>query len=148
MRLEQETADIKQPLLQVLREFPELKLAILYESVAAGTARKDSDVDLGVAIDSRDPIPRDRLLQISTRADKYLKREVHVRDLSAAPGVFLQIIQRDATARAELIIRMLDFVEDMLLNVRTIRLHARLESLRRCFTGITHKPLPCAAGWT
>jgi len=122
-----------QNLTQVFQTFPELNLAILYGSVAAGTARPDSDIDIAVAIDSRTPIPYETLLRISSEIGARTGREAQVRDLSQAQGVFLQqvltkgivVLQRDSTVRAHLIIRMLDFVEDMLPNVRMIRTRNR-----------------------
>ena len=39
------------PLLDVLRRHPEINLAILFGSVAAGSATRDSDLDLAVAAD-------------------------------------------------------------------------------------------------
>jgi len=122
-----------QSLADVFKEFPEINLAILYGSVAAGTPRNDSDIDLAVAVDSRAPVPYDTLVDISLKTGRVAGREAQVRDLSSAQGVFLKqvlttgivVLQRDSTVRAEFIIRMLDFVEDMLPNVRMIRTAAK-----------------------
>lgn len=42
-------AQIHQPLREVLSQFPEIGLAVLFGSVAAGCPRADSDLDLAVA---------------------------------------------------------------------------------------------------
>ena len=124
---------VTKQLAAVLDRYPGLNLAILYGSYAAGTQRPDSDVDLAIAVDARTPVPADTLLELSLEAGKKLKKQVQVRDLSKARGVFLKqilvngvtVMQKDPTVRAELIIRMLDFTEDMLANVRRIRKRSR-----------------------
>ena len=118
---------------EVIEEYPSINLAILYGSVAHGTARPDSDIDLAVAVDARTPVPYDTLVDISLKAGRVAGREAQVRDLANANGIFLKqvlttgtvIFQRDSVVRAELTIRMLDFVEDMLPYVRMIRATAR-----------------------
>ena len=120
-------------LVQVLKGHRDLQLGILYGSAVTGTLHADSDIDLALAVDTRTPVPHDTLLAVSLEAGRLIGREVQVRDLSAARGVFLKqvltsgrvVLQRDPTVRAELIIRMLDFVEDMLPNVRMIRARGR-----------------------
>ncbi|MFP4409360.1 MAG: type VII toxin-antitoxin system MntA family adenylyltransferase antitoxin [Spirochaetaceae bacterium] len=112
-----------------IRRHPEIKLGILYGSLAQGTHRLDSDVDLAVAKDHREPLDEETLLQLSLEAGRTAGREVQVRDLARAQGVFLKevltkgvvIYQTDPRVRGELIIRMLDFVEDLLPTVRMIR---------------------------
>lgn len=121
--------DPRDTLKEIVREYPAIKLAILYGSFAAGTQRPDSDIDLGVASSHREPLHEETLLQVSLEASRRTAREVQVRDLARAEGVFLQelltkgevIYQSDPKVRGELIIRMLDFVEDFLPTVRRIR---------------------------
>jgi len=106
-----------------------VRLAVLYGSAARGTMHPGSDVDLAVATDPRRELDPELLIDISLACGDAVGREVQVRDLARAQGVYLKqvltegkvIVERDPTVRAELIIRMLDFVEDMLPNVRMIR---------------------------
>ena len=119
-----------QSLLQgALEAFSEVNFAVLYGSVARGTERLDSDIDLGVALDARTPLGSERLIDISLACSEATGREVQVRDLSRADGIFLKavmtegvvLLNRKPAVRAELIIRMLRFVEDMLPNIRMIQ---------------------------
>jgi hypothetical protein len=87
-----------------------------------------SDVDLAVAAHPRRELDPELLIDISLACGDALGREVQVRDLARAQGLYLRqvltegtvIVERDPTVRGELIIRMLDFTEDMLPNVRMI----------------------------
>jgi predicted nucleotidyltransferase len=122
-------ARIKSELSRILADFTQVKLAILYGSAARGTMHPGSDVDLAVAAHPRRELDPERLIDISLACGDVLGREVQVRDLARAQGVYLKqvltegtvIVERDPTVRGELIIRMLDFTEDMLPNVRMIR---------------------------
>lgn len=124
-----EAEELKELLCQEIRRYPEIKLAILYGSFAVESQRSDSDVDLAVAKDHRNPLDEETLLQLSLEAGRQAGREVQVRDLARAEGLFLKevltkgvvIHQSDPRIRGELIIRMLDFVEDFLPTVRMIR---------------------------
>lgn len=108
---------------------PELELAIVYGSRAAGRGRVDSDLDLAVARDARRPLEHDRLIDITLACSAACGCEVQVRDLAPADGLFLKqvlttgtvVLCRDPRVRGELIIRMLDFDADMLPNLRLIR---------------------------
>lgn len=121
--------DARRALVEVFGANPEIKLAILYGSFAQGTERPDSDIDLAVAKDHRELLEEEALLTVSLEAGRRLGREVQVRDLARAQGVFLKevltkgevIYQTDPRVRGELIVRMLDFVEDFLPTVRMIR---------------------------
>ena len=113
----------------ILDRYPQVQLAILYGSVARDTHRRDSDVDLAVAADARVPMEENTLLDISLESSRALGREVQVRDLARAEGLFLKqvlttgrvIFSRDTPVYGELIVRMLSFVTDMLPNIRMIR---------------------------
>lgn len=120
---------IRDQLVETLDQYRDVKLAILYGSVAAGRERADSDVDLGVATHWRTRLDENTLIDISLACSRATGREVQVRDLSRADGLFLREVltkgailkQLDPAIRGELIIRMLDFVEDMLPNIRMMR---------------------------
>lgn len=113
----------------VLESHPEVLLAILYGSVARDAHRPDSDVDIGVAGHARTPMDETLLLDISLECSRELGREVQIRDLARAEGIFLKqvlttgtiLLSRDSTVYGELIVRMLAFVTDMLPNIRMIR---------------------------
>jgi hypothetical protein len=82
-----------------------------------------------VAKDHREQLDEETLLSISLEASMRTGREVRLRDLARAQGVFLKevltkgevIHQTDPRVRGELIVRILDFVEDFLPTVRMIR---------------------------
>ncbi|TVQ40438.1 MAG: nucleotidyltransferase domain-containing protein [Spirochaetaceae bacterium] len=120
---------LRRALTSVVERYPQLQLAILYGSCARGTQRPGSDVDLALAQSSRTAMDQDTLLDISLECSRRTGREVQLRDLARAEGLFLKqvlttgvvLLSRDSTVRAELIIRMLDFDANMLPLVRMIR---------------------------
>ena len=61
--------EIRAPLREVLARFPEIGLAVLFGSVAAGTARADSDLDLAVAGPKPLTVP-EKIALIQAFADK------------------------------------------------------------------------------
>jgi predicted nucleotidyltransferase len=131
----QSTKDIISALTQILADprFAAINLAILYGSAARDTLRRDSDIDLAVCAGPRTPLDDDTLLDLVRSCEAVTGRETQLRDLSRAHGVFLKevlttgvvIHQTDPRVRGELIIDMLDFVEDLLPIVRTIRSRKR-----------------------
>ncbi|MDA3948503.1 MAG: nucleotidyltransferase domain-containing protein [Spirochaeta sp.] len=131
-RIPQHTEEIIHALQETLTgdpRFAAIRLAILYGSVARGTHRTDSDIDLALCTDPRITIDDDTLLAVVAACEKATGREVQVRDLARAHGVFLKealttgkvIHQTESRVRGELIIRMLSFVEDLLPAIRNIR---------------------------
>jgi hypothetical protein len=92
-------------------------------------ARIKSEPSRILAAHPRPELDPERLIDRSLACGDALGREVQVRDLARAQGVYLRqvltegavIVERDPTVRGELINRMLDFTEDMLPNVRMIR---------------------------
>ncbi len=67
-----------------------VQLAILYGSVARDTHRQESDVDLAIAGDSRAALREDVLLNISLECSRAIARDVQIRDLARAQGLFLK----------------------------------------------------------
>ena len=122
-------SSVYRTLASVISQFPQVQLAILYGSFARGTERPDSDIDVAVAQSARCRMDGDTVLDLSLECSRLTGREVQVRDLAAADGLFLKqvlttgvvLLSRDFTVRGELIIRMLDFDADMLPHVRMIR---------------------------
>lgn len=124
--------EITGALIEALSADPRLgriTLAIVYGSVARGTHRDDSDIDLGICIDPYTPINDETLYTAASECERATGREVQVRDLARAQGVFLKevlvngvvIRQTDSRTQGDLIIRMLSFVEDLLPTIREIR---------------------------
>ncbi len=113
----------------LLDRYQYIALAILYGSVARGREHPGSDIDLAIAMDARSPCAGDTLVDISLACGEVTGYEVQVRDLARAQGLYLRevltsgivIVDRDPSVRAELLIRMLDFTEDMLPAIRRIR---------------------------
>ncbi|MEX2442753.1 MAG: nucleotidyltransferase domain-containing protein [Alkalispirochaeta sp.] len=122
-------AEITAILTAEVKRHPAIRLAILYGSQARGTQRPDSDIDLAVAADDRTPLNEETLIDVSVASSLQTGREVQLRDLARAQGLFLKevlttgvvIYQRDPEIRGRLIIRMLDFVEDFQPIVSMIR---------------------------
>ena len=89
-------------LLDHLREratsLPEVKLAVLFGSVARGQARKDSDVDLGVLLD---PDTREVRIHAEAELGRAAGREVHIVHLSEAPPLLRFEISRDGVVLHE-----------------------------------------------
>lgn len=73
----------------------EVRLAILFGSVARGTERESSDVDLAVLARDLDP------LALSRDLGRSLRREVQVLDLETVGYPMLQAIVRDGIVVAE-----------------------------------------------
>ena len=126
-------AEITEILTAEVKRHPMIKLAILYGSYARGTQRPDSDIDLAVAADDRAPLNEETLIDVSVAASLQTGREVQVRDLARAQGLFLKevlttgvvIYQTDPVVRGRLISRMLGFVEDFQPIVAMIRRRKR-----------------------
>lgn len=66
---------------------PEISLALLYGSFAHGTAKPDSDVDL--AVHSESPLSAEQLMDLHTRLEALLHRDVDLLDLRQAEGTIL-----------------------------------------------------------
>lgn len=119
------------------RGFPEIPVAILYGSRAKGSARPDSDVDLGVACHPWRPMDPERLLDLSLAAGTALGLEVQVRDLAGTQGLLLMVVLRegvpvfkpDPEVHGLLVAKALGYAQDFLPQVRRMQEAA----LRRAF---------------
>jgi predicted nucleotidyltransferase len=94
--------------------------------MAMGTEHAGSDVDLAIAGDTR--FETNRLIELSTRLSLSCQREVQIRDLQRLAGLILSevlqkgiIVKHDTVLYAGLMMRMLDYIEDVLPTVRRIR---------------------------
>jgi predicted nucleotidyltransferase len=80
--------------MQRVREFllaePGLTLAVVHGSVAAGTMRPDSDVDVAVLFAR--PLDGARKMDLAARLEQRVSRTVDLADLSALSGTILRRI--------------------------------------------------------
>ena len=90
-------SEIEKELYAALSKFPVIALGILYGSFATGTQRPDSDIDLAVAIDARQEVDPEMLIDISLTCSIAAGREVQVRDLARAHGFFLREVLTKGT---------------------------------------------------
>jgi predicted nucleotidyltransferase len=70
---------LQQQLKQILSAFPELRLAMLFGSQAAGTADRDSDIDLALLADA--PLDSGLKMELTERISTRLGRPVDIVDL-------------------------------------------------------------------
>lgn len=89
-------------LLDRLREraasLPEVRLAVLFGSMARGQGRKDSDVDLGLLLR---PVSRRERLHVEAELARAAGREVDFIDLDEAPPLLRFEITRDGVVILE-----------------------------------------------
>ena len=74
---------IEKQLAQLLARYPQIRLAMLFGSLATGRARPDSDIDLGVLAD--EPIPAALKLKLIEAIGVEFGRPVDIVDLYDAP---------------------------------------------------------------
>lgn len=84
---------LREHLREALERFPEIRLAVLFGSVARGTETARSDLDLGVLLEAGSPV--DRLWDIDLAAGSALGRVVDLIDLRRAPPLLRFEITRD-----------------------------------------------------
>jgi predicted nucleotidyltransferase len=96
-------SDIIDGVVRVVAMQPDIRAVYLFGSQAIGTARLDSDVDIGVLYTSRQPLAR--TLQLEDELAQALGRHVDVVDVAAADAFLaLEIVRgerifcRDSTA--------------------------------------------------
>ncbi|MEI8206461.1 MAG: nucleotidyltransferase domain-containing protein [Kiritimatiellales bacterium] len=73
---------------EVLHAEQGLKLAILYGSAATGKMRADSDVDIALLLDR--PLGAERKMELISRLESELRRDVDVIDLFSLSGTILK----------------------------------------------------------
>jgi predicted nucleotidyltransferase len=112
--------DMADRVANVLEREPGLKLAILYGSAAAGRMRQDSDVDVAVLFDN--PLNLEQKMDLVSRLEMKLRRDVDLVDLFNLSGTILKqilckgqvLLKNDAVALAELYRRMIYNQTDMM----------------------------------
>lgn len=111
-RTTNEPADVHSAITKVLARHPAIVIAILFGSLAAGRAHRESDLDL--AIESDAPLTPELRIQVIDELAVALGRPVDLIDLSRTHNPLLQqilihgqrVICHDRTRYAELIRRM------------------------------------------
>ena len=81
-------AEITAQAKKVLHTEQGLKLAILYGSAATGKLRTDSDVDIALLLDC--PLSAERKMELISRLERELRREVDLVDLFSSSGTILK----------------------------------------------------------
>ena len=120
---------INKNLASLLSQYPEIKLAILFGSLASGKAHLNSDIDLAILADA--PISNDFKLQLINAIGAKFGRPVDIIDLYHAPEPILgQVLKGikllgDNTTRAKLLTKHLLNTADFL------PLHQRILTERR-----------------
>ena len=129
--------EIRAALERMLRDEPDLRLAILYGSAASGRLRADSDVDLAVLY--RSPMTAEARRMMSERLERALHRRVDLVDLAVLHGTILKqvlcrgcvLVKRSPEDLAALVRRMVYNQADMMPYVR----RTLLERQRRFMHG-------------
>jgi predicted nucleotidyltransferase len=103
-----------------IKNYRQIELCFLYGSAALDRLNAQSDIDVAVA--SSTPLSVDDRLELSLILSQKAGREVSVLDLKKLNGLILrEILTKGITIKntnpmlkTEFLIRMLDFIEDML----------------------------------
>ena len=105
----------------------EIKVCILYGSAAADRLRTDSDIDIAVAADNE--LSPEQLKMLYLEATSLLGREVDLRDLRKAHGLFLKeiltrgtiLLNMDPQFLGNKAIEMMDYQTDLAPHINSIR---------------------------
>jgi len=105
---------------EVLHAEHGLRLAILYGSAATGKMRADSDVDIAVLLDR--PLGAERKMELTSRLESELRRDVDLIDLFSLSGTILKqvlrkgrvLIQTNPSELAKLVRKMIYNQADMM----------------------------------
>jgi predicted nucleotidyltransferase len=111
---------IKEPIRSVLQRHQDIKLCIVFGSIAAGKASSKSDLDIAVA--GEQPLDGDKFLELTAEFSAATNREIDLLDLMTATGLILkqalstgQIVQNhNKSLYAKLISQMLFNEADMM----------------------------------
>lgn len=89
------TNALEQKLVEGLRAVPDVEFAILFGSLAAGAARRDSDLDL--AVDAGRPLTPSEKARLIRELAAQIGRPVDLVDLRTAGGPILRQVVRNGT---------------------------------------------------
>ena len=112
--------DMSDRIANVLEREPGLKLVLMYGSAAADRMRHDSDVDIAVLFDN--PLNLEQKMDLISRLERELKRDVDLADLFNLSGTILKqvlckgriVIKNDTGALTRLYQRMVYNQADMM----------------------------------
>lgn len=117
--------EIAQAILHVLRDFPEIVVAVLFGSAASDRLSPNSDIDIGIA--AQRPLPLERKLELFAALARALPREVDLVDLQEVSGLILQqalctgvLLKSTPPVYAALMKRMWFNQADMMPNTKMI----------------------------
>ncbi len=104
-----------------------IKSCVLYGSAAGGRLRSDSDIDLAIAADGE--LSAETLMKYYLKATSLLTREVDLRDLRRAKGLYLKeilskgiiLLNEDPQFLGAKAIEMMDYQSDLAPQVNAIR---------------------------
>ena len=104
----------------MLNRHPEIKLCIIFGSIASGKGSLNSDIDIAIAADQ--PLSSDRRLELLEELSTATNHEIDLVDLMTAKGLILNqalstgiVVQnKDKSLYADLISRMLFNQADMM----------------------------------
>ena len=113
-------------IINVLKEYKEIKLAILFGSASKGKQREWSDID--IAISGNKAIKSSLLADIQLALEKNLEQPVDLLDMQVINGIILKqvlnsgkvLIKTDPLIYAALMKKMVYFDADMLPGIRYI----------------------------
>ena len=117
---------ISNKIINILKNYKEVKLTILFGSASKGKITSWSDVD--IAISGRDALSSSLLADIQLELEKNLKRPVDLLDMKVINGLILKqiltsgkvLIKKDALMYAGYLKKMVYFDADMLPGIRYI----------------------------
>jgi predicted nucleotidyltransferase len=112
--------ELRELIRKVLNRHPDIKLCIVFGSIAAGNASSNSDLDIAVAAEQ--PLGGDKCLELMEEFSTVTNCEIDLVDLMAATGLILKqalstgvVLQNsDKCLYARLISRMLFNQADMM----------------------------------
>jgi len=126
VRTADDTTAVQSVITKIMARHPSIVIAVLFGSLAAGRAHRESDVDL--AIDSVEPITSETRIQLIDELAVALGRPVDLIDLTRTHNPLLQqvlahgrlLLCHDRTRYAELIRRMVYEEADVMPYYRRI----------------------------
>lgn len=118
--------DLDTEIRQVLEDYPQIRLAVLFGSAVRDRLTKWSDIDIAVAAQA--PLSLDTRIELADRLTQALHREIDLIDLQSVSGTILKqslchgrlVLKKDAVLYAELIKRLWFNQADMMPYTRRI----------------------------
>jgi len=117
---------IEEKIEEILNDYPEITIAILFGSTATGQAKKESDIDIAIATENA--LGVQKMVDIQLALSHILQKEVDLLDIHTLNGIILReifkngriIIKKDTSLYPKLLRKLWYQHEDMLPNIRHI----------------------------